>query len=49
MFGTRLPRMHRLDWDGKEASATLNCAWFVFCADHHGKADFDWIWGDRND
>jgi hypothetical protein len=47
MFGTRLPRMHRLDWDGKEASATLNCAWFVFCADHHGKAETDWIWGDR--
>jgi hypothetical protein len=47
MFGTRLPRMHKLNWRGKEASATLNCAWFIFCADHHGKAETDWIWGDR--
>jgi hypothetical protein len=47
MFGTRLPRMHRLDWDGKEASATLNCAWFIFSADHRGEAGFNWIWGDR--
>jgi len=46
-FGNRLLRMHRLDWDGKEARATLNCAWFVFSPDHHQKADFDWIWGDH--
>jgi hypothetical protein len=44
VFGTRLPRMHRRGWDGKEASATLNCAWFIFCINHHGKAETDWIW-----
>lgn len=46
VFADRLPRMHRADWCGKVAKATLNCAWFIFTADHYGKAETDWIWGD---
>jgi hypothetical protein len=38
--------MHRADWCGKVAKATLNCAWFIFTADHYGKAETDWIWED---
>jgi hypothetical protein len=46
-FQNRVPRMHKVGWTGKRASAGMSLAWFVFKRDHDGSAPrLDWIrWG----
>ncbi len=36
IFRKRLPRMHRVGWTGKTASAAMTLAWFVFDVAHYG-------------
>jgi hypothetical protein len=44
VFRNRVPRMHRVGWDGKHASPAMMLCWFVFAREHDGtKPTQDWI------
>jgi hypothetical protein len=43
IFKRRLPMMHRAGWEGPRASSSVCFGWFVFQADHRGKATLDRI------
>jgi hypothetical protein len=36
VFARRVPRMHRADWNGPRASASMTLAWFVWRQDYRG-------------
>ena len=43
VFRNRVPRMHKVDWKGKRAAASMCLAWFVFESDHAGAPTLHWV------
>jgi hypothetical protein len=43
VFSTRLPLMHRENWQGRKASSAVAFAWFIFTNDHNGPATIGWL------
>lgn len=43
VFSSRLPMMHRHDYDGPRSSSAIDFAWFVFEHGYTGKPELGWL------
>jgi len=43
VFSSRLPRMHRFDYEGKKETSMIAFAWFIWDWAHTGPSQLDWI------
>jgi len=43
VFSNRLPMMHRAGWQGPKATSAMTFAWFIWQAEHRGRAELQRI------